>query len=343
MKLLFTLFLFITVAENPISWADTCPLPPSSVDPTVSSSVSYDKRTQLYTYKYQVQNGRDAQIPLKSFILQISQEPPEVASPTHWMSDFLNLSNMPLHLLWNSVPSSKYKPVDISPGAGLSGFSFESPQPPGLTQYDAQGRTGVPSSSTPPVGSPDDETLPNCPDWDFNSPKFKTLVNGITTGPLSPNTVSVSIRLRDESNTHPCGLINPANPSGRVTVLILATKSFDPSQIVISSVQLGPNGATPVSSKLVSARKDDDRVGDRAEWETLARGLGDGRDCDEDTAKKNLLLTFDEAVLGVQCVLDKAVVLTGKTQAGVNIIGGANVSLFGCDIRHPGKHQTVRK
>jgi hypothetical protein len=64
---------------------------------------------------------------------------------------------MPLHLLWSSASS------DVSPGKQLSGFSFQSTQPPGLTQYVVDGHAGVPSSSPPPEGSRDDEPMPNCP------------------------------------------------------------------------------------------------------------------------------------------------------------------------------------
>lgn len=341
MKPIYGIFGIVFANLSLTAWADTCPPPPSSIDPSVTANVSFDKKSGVYIYKYDVQNGRSSQIPISDFILQISQEPTSVQSPEHWLPDFMNLGHMPTHFLWGSVPSSRYKSVDIAPGNHLSGFSFRSSQPPGLVQYNAEGRTGVPSSSPPPEGSLDDEPMPNCPDWDFESPRFKALVTGVTTGPLPPNTVSVSMRLREEAGTRPAAPINPATPTGKVSVLIPATKSFDPSQIVVSSVKLGPDEAAPIASKLVPARNDDDRDIDREEWEKLSRGLGDDHDHDrdKDPKKQNLLLTFDLASLGVQCVLDKAVVLTGKTQAGVNIIGGASTRLVGCDVRHPGKHR----
>lgn len=340
MKRSFGIFGIIFAGLPLTALADTCPPPPSSIDPSVTANVSFDKKSGIYTYKYDVQNGRSSQIPINDVILQVSQEPTSIQSPTHWLPDFMNLGYMPTHFLWGSVPSSKYKPVDIAPGSHLSGFSFQSTQPPALVQYSAEGRTGVPSSSPPPEGSLDDEPEPNCPDWDFNNPRFKRLVTGITTGPLSPNTVSVSMRLRKETGAHPAAPINPASPTGKVSVLFLATKNFDPSQIVVSSVQFGPDGAAPLSSKLVPAFEDDDRDSDREEWEKLSRGLGDDHehDRDQDPKKQNLLLVFDLASLGIQCVLDKSVVLTGKTQAGVNIIGGASTRLIGCDVHHPGKH-----
>lgn len=218
-------------------------------------------------------------------------------------------------------------------------------QPPGLVQFNAEGRAGVPSSSPPAENAVDDEPQPNCPDWDFNNPRFNTIVTGITTGPLAPNTVSVTMRLREETGERPCEPIIPSNPTGKISVLILASKTFDPSQIVVSSIKLGPDGAAPTSSKLVKVRDDDDRDGEHEEWEKLSHDLGDDRDHDrnKDPAKQNLLLTFDLASLGVQCVLDKSVVLTGKTQAGANIIGGASTRLVGCDVHHPGKHHPRKK
>lgn len=119
---------------------------------------------------------------LKLRIAILPYSPSEFVSSEHWLSDFINLSNMPPHILWSSVPSGKYKSVDISPGGQVSGFGFQSPNAPGLIQYNAQGDTGVPSATPGPL---DDEPLPNCPDWDFESPKFQTLVTGIATGPLA--------------------------------------------------------------------------------------------------------------------------------------------------------------
>ena len=317
------------------SYADPCPPPPSSIDPSVTASISFDKKAGLYTYKYAVQNGQSSQIPIDTFIVQLSQSPTEIQSPVHWISGFMNLSHMPFHIIWDSVYSSKRKSVDIGPGQRLSGFSFKSAQPPGVVQYNAQGRTGVPSSSPPAVGAADDEPTPNCPNWDFNNPRFQTLVTGLTTGPLNPNTVSVAIRLRDEKGEHPSGPINPSSPVGKISVLILGSKSFDPSQILVSSIKFGPSSVSPLSPKLVSRRDEDDRGDDREEWEKQADSIDGDRD-DKGHKKQNLLLIFDQASLGVQCVLDKALFLSGKTQAGENIVAGATTRLFGCDVKHPG-------
>ena len=241
---------------------------------------------------------------------------------------------MPIHFEWLGSGAN-----DLQPGHRLSGFSFRSTQPPGLVQFYTEGETGVPSSSPPPEGSLDDEPLPNCPDWDFDSPRFKRIVNGVTTGPIAPNTVSIKMRLREETGRNRHAPIDPKNPVGKVSVLILASKVFDPSQIALASIKLGPEGATPLSSKLIPIRDDDDRDDEREEWERLARGIEDQHqhDHDVDPKRQNLLLIFDQAALGVRCVLDKAVVLTGKTQAGINIIGGVSTRLVGCDTRHPGK------
>jgi hypothetical protein len=233
------------------------------------------------------------------------------------------------------VPSSKYKSVSVAPGKGLSGFSLTSPQHPGLIQYFVDGQTGVPSSSQPAEGATEDEPLPNCPNWDFQNPRLQTLVNGIATGPLSPNTISVAIRLREVTGIRPCAPINPISPKGNLSVLVLASQTLDPSRIVISSLKFGPSGIAPSSSRLVPVGGENIAPWDEhEEWERILTLIDPN--WNKNTKFQNLLLVFDEASLGIQCVLDKAIILTGQTQSGENIIGGVSTRLVGCDTAHPG-------
>jgi hypothetical protein len=331
MKTFQSVAIVLIIGLNFAASADTCPPPPSSVDPSVSAIISFDKKSGTYTYKYNVKNGPDSQIPISSFKLSTSQAPLSSQKPEHWITHFQqNLS--PYVQFWSSSSNNS----DIAPGKTQSGFAFQSTQAPGPVQYFVDGQTDVPSSSPPSIGSRDDEPAPNCPDWDFNNPMLNTLVNGITTGPLAPNTVSVAIRLRDEQDQHVCGPINPNNPSGKVSVLVLGSKDFDPAQVVVSSIKFGPNGAAPLSSKRMVAGGENIAPWDEhEEWEKVLKGIDPS--CDQNPKKQNLLLVFDQASLGVQCVLDKAIFLSGQTQSGGNIVGGVSSRFVGCDIRHPGK------
>jgi hypothetical protein len=61
-----------------------------------------------------------------------------------------------------------------------------------------------------------------------------------------------------------------------------------------------------------------------------------GRGDNENVDYPNLLLIFDPSSLSVQCVLDKAIFLTGVTQSGANIVGGTSTKTVGCDVHKPG-------
>jgi hypothetical protein len=282
-------------------------------------------------------------IPIDFFILSMWQSPSSSKSPTHWLADFQSAApGIPADFSWTAVNSSRYKSVEIAPGQTLSGFSLQSPQPPGPIEYFVDGQTGVPSSSPPAEGAADDEPAPDCPNWDFNNPRMQTLVTGLTTGPQNPNTVSVAIRLRDEPGAHVCSPINPNAPSGKLSALVIGSKTFDPAQLIVSSVKFGPNGASPLSSKLVPAGGENIAPWDEhAEWEGLLKAVQP--DCDANPKKQNLLLVFDQSALGVQCGLDQAIFLSGQMQGGSNIFGAVSSRFVGCDINHPGKRPAGKR
>lgn len=330
------------------TFADTCPPAPSSVIPTLTSKVSFNKKTNMYKYEYTFGSDKSSLIPIKELTLDLEQQPSSILSPTKWVPDFYTLNYMPFHLLWSALVSTSDTKNEksygslvadsaIRPGKALSGFSFESPNEPGIVQFHAAGKTGVPATDAPTLKSDDDEPTPNCTGWDFSSPRYQTLVTGMTTGPSNPNTTSVVIRLRDEKAKHACKALNPQAPSGKISVLVLATKNFDPSKIDVSTLKFGPAGAAPLSSKLVGI-EDRDIVGhdEREEWEKILSVFDANIIQDKKSKSKNLLLVFDEASLQIKCVLDRALFIKGHTIDGINIIGAASSQLTGCDIRHPG-------
>jgi hypothetical protein len=108
-----------------------------------------------------------------------------------------------------------------------------------------------------------------------------------------------------------------------------------------SSSRRSPHKAdAPISSKLVQAGTENIATWDeRGEWERILETLG--IDCSNSLKRKNLLLVFDEASLGVQCVLDKALFLTANAAGSAAIIGGVSTRLVGCDVTQPGKRKHV--
>lgn len=312
--------------------ADTCPVPYTSIDPSVSSNVSFDKMTGNYIYSYEIQNGSSALIGIRAFKPVLVQVPSSILSPIHWHSDFVAVTP-PFELEWSSLPSKRWAEPLIDPGKLLSGFSFHSLQPPGAIQYTAEGRTGIPESSPPEPGAADDEPDPNCPGWDFDNPRFQTLVTGLTTGPLAPNTISVPIRFRGEGGKNPRWPVNPNADKGKVSVIVLSTRDFDAGRIDLSTIKFGPGKAAPVSTKVTARRPEDDNPSEREDWEKQVLLLH-GEDSRK-TTRSNLLLTFDLAALQIRCVLDKALFLTAKTSDGKNVFGGVSTKLSGCDAKHP--------
>jgi hypothetical protein len=320
-----------------------CPPPPTSIDPSVSAKVSYDRIARIYTYRYVIRNGEESLLPINWFTFLMNQQPANIQAPAYWLQRYIDSPNIPTNLRWATIladPSGSAQtenfdlPVPahaIQPGRQLQGFSFQSSRPPGVLQFYAEGFTQIPSATSTPS---DDEPLPNCPGWDFDSPHLQTLVTDMTTGPSSPNVISVAIRLREENGEHR-NAINPNDPTGQIAVLVLSSDTFDASQIDVSSIRFGPGQSAPISSQLVPAGSEDQsRNEEREEWETIRDSFGDHEG--NNRKLEGLLLVFDLKSLAVQCVLDKALFLTGITKSGVGIIGGVSSRTVGCDVRAPG-------
>lgn len=343
------LFTLASIGFSLTGYAD-CPPPPSSVDPTLSVQVSYDKKTLTYKYQYSIRNGVSAQTSIDWFGVMINQAPASFLSPSHWRGSFRSLNSGPFDFNWGTatVAGSAGKKITgdgtlveptyvLKPGATLSGFEITSPQPPGTVQFFAEGFAQPPTSV--PTAT-DDEATPNCAGWDFNNAQLLTQVTGSTTGPSDPGTISVRIRAREEKGLGHCAPIQPKQPTGKLAVLILSTRTFDASQINPSSIMFGPAFAAPTSSKLVDGGIGEQigKEDERAEWERLLE-LFDPDSADrKNSHPKNLFLTFDVASLDVQCHLDQALFLRGQTATGQNITGSVSANLVGCDPKDLGKH-----
>lgn len=328
--------------------ASVCSSPPSSVKPSLSASVNFDKKKQMYKYQYKIKNGSDAQIPLDYFGLLMNQAPELFSSGKYWGGKFISLSYAPKNFRWTTDAVDDPNRVTgdgklstpsyaIKPGTSLGGFEIWSAQPPGISQFYAEGFTQpLTSSSTTEA----DEVIPDCPGWDFENPKIQTQVTGMTIGPSDPAIISVRIRAREEKGLRSSEPIDPKKPSGKISVLVLSTSTFDSTQIDVTNVVLGPGYAKPLSSKVVEPG-----IGEKLEsekltdWEKFNEEANPKEANHRKVKNKNILLTFDVASLDVQCNLDQALFLRGKTKAGQQFVGAFSARVVGCGPKDFGKHK----
>jgi hypothetical protein len=260
------------------------------------------------------------------------------------------LSSSPYQLRWSTIAVAPSEANVISgdgtlsppiyaiqPGKSLNGFEISSSRPPGIAQYFAQGFTQI-ASGTPTVNN--DEPEPSCAGWDFDNPLIETQVTGATVGPSDPSVMSVRIRAREDTGLRPCLPIDPKNPNGKISVLILSTSTFDASEVSVSSIVFGPAYAHPISSKIVPAGVGD-KLGfdERAAWEKMLATFQPGDIVEKNTHQKNLLLTFEVSSLDVQCNLDQALFLRGSTIPGQQFLGEVSSNTAGCGPQEIGRHK----
>jgi hypothetical protein len=346
----FGLIGFLIGSVSAQSMADTCPPPPNSIAPSLSATVTFDKKSQLYNYQYIVKNGPNARIPLDFLGLLLNQAPLSVRSAPYWSGDLSIRGFAPSEFIWSTfaIKASDANTVTgdgtlspplyaIQPGKSLTGFEFSSLQGPSVTQFSSSGFTQA-AASTPSIAN--DEPTPSCPEWDFQNSQLQVYVSGMTVGPSDPSTVSVKIRAREETGLHSCAPINPKSPSGKIAVLVLSTSTFDASQINASSVIFGPSYAAPISSKIVK-RGIGEKIGadESADWEKVLEKLNPKSADKKKVSFENFLLTFDIASLDVQCNLDQALFLRGKTNSGQQFVGAVPAKVVGCGSQEIGKHK----
>ena len=327
--------------------ADVCPLPPSSIDPILSATSTFDKKTGVYKYQYSIKNGANAQIPLVHFGLYISQAPDSFISGKHWKGNYVALGFLPPSIQWSTVeianpnrvndndPSIPEPLYDIKPNSSLNGFEILSSQPPGIVQFFAEGftqpRTIVPTEDN-------DEPAPTCVGWSLAG--VSNHVVGMTIGPSDPSIANVQIRVREETGQMSRAPIESKNPNGKIAVLVLSTKTFDASTINPAATYFGPGYALPISSKLLPTGLGEKLDRDeRNDWEKLMESQFSKPDNRKDAYPNNMLLVFNVADLDVQCKLDQALVLRGNTTSGQQFIAGASANVAGCGPYDIGQHK----
>ena len=131
--------------------------PANQLSVTVSTTVTYDSTSKLYTYVYTLTNATASAQAAWLFALQFNGPGDSPSTPVGWT--FAQHDDRPI-VSWaatetgplppdfvddGNVPPSVYT---IAPGAALSGFRLVSPNPPGTVQFFVQGETKLPQVLT---------------------------------------------------------------------------------------------------------------------------------------------------------------------------------------------------
>lgn len=165
---------------------------PNNVKVQAKADVSYDAASGLYTYSYSFANDPTSVLEVSDIIIPLNRSAViNVTVPQGWsmgasldgvittggtISFSATGSDDNTPLIWDGVtpPPSTYQ---IKQGQTLSGFSFQSPDPPAVIDFHAQGYTKIPELG---VDVPDYDVLGISPPSDVDpSESFK----GQTKGP----------------------------------------------------------------------------------------------------------------------------------------------------------------
>src|ERR1051325_9418048 len=130
--------------------------PANQLSVTVSTTVTFNSATGLYTYAYILTNAAASQQAAWLFAIQFNGPGDSPSGPAGWT--FAQHDDRPI-VSWaatetgplppdyvddGNVPPSVYT---IAPGASLSGFQLVSPNPPGNVPFYIQGETKLPQAA----------------------------------------------------------------------------------------------------------------------------------------------------------------------------------------------------
>lgn len=157
---LVPLAAFVTCALLPGPAAGQVTVPPQPGDQisvSIDADVTFDSSSGLYFYSYELSSAATSDQDVWLFAVELDGTIAQVGSPEGWTAE--ELADRPI-LTWaatetgplppdyvddgNTPPS----PFSIEPGATLSGFTFQSPDPPANAVFYAQGDTPLPQVVT---------------------------------------------------------------------------------------------------------------------------------------------------------------------------------------------------
>jgi hypothetical protein len=134
--------------------AVTCPASPNQLTATVTSNVTFDPGTQLFSYTYSVSNSVTSAQKINSFSLDFTPPVQNFTNPAGWThAIFRRRSTLgwaatdPVALPPGTKDNSEVPAgiAQILPGQSLTGFSFQSPKPPGPVKYFLTGFVEIPA------------------------------------------------------------------------------------------------------------------------------------------------------------------------------------------------------
>lgn len=187
----FVYFAMILLLSEVMPWSVTAqvlipPEPGNKVSVTANADVTFNASAGLYTYSYKVTNSPTSLQEVWFFALKFPGDIIAVTSPSGWS---FSAHEDQMIVSWgatelgplaanfvddgNVLPS----PFQIKPGQILTGFSFQSPDPPGTVRFFAQGFTKLPQVASDVGDLPQEgEEIP-----DFMADSMA----GQTSGPVS--------------------------------------------------------------------------------------------------------------------------------------------------------------
>ncbi len=290
-----------------------CPPPPTMFNATVNANVALDPTTNLYTYTYTVSNAASSQQAIEDFLVDFAPSISNIVDPTGW-GDGIVSGRSTVH--WDAVVAGPLPAGEpdvgqvppglnqISPGSSLSGFSFQSSNPPGPVNYYMHGYVdyvaffGANSGADTyeDVEIQQENLLSDCPQ--SYGGLFDLAVQGTTQGPVT--FIPVQIEIKPDNTTAPINVTS----QGEIPVAVLSSSSFDATTINPTSARFGPGMATPLNN---TAHQEDVN--------------GDGL--------TDLVFQFDSPAAAIPCGATSAT-LTASTSSGTTVKGSGSVVTVPC-------------
>lgn len=285
----------------------SCPAEPNNVRVRVTAAVRYDASARLYNYAYTVYNARGSAQEVDRFAIRTAEPRLNVQNPHGW--DGIDYPGFPGVLGWDAaevadpdrVPNDASVPpsiVQIKPGRTLSGFSIQSPKPPGPVPYFVTGYvplTGAVAVDEADAEAAAEQEAEDCPGLQLGI--IDQARSGWTQGPVDAVPVAIDVEPGSDTNS-----INPRS-QGVVPVAVLGSAKLDVRQVDLASVRLGP--------KQTPAQKD-----------------GAYEDANHD-GFTDLMLHFQTQQIGIRCQ-DTALFLNGKLLDGSAVVGADSIVTVGC-------------
>lgn len=298
---------------------------PLMIEPKIDVKVSFDKKTEMYTYKYKFSNLSGAKVALWRVSIESLSSPTKMKTSKVWYDPKFDVESK--EIIFTGFEEEHF----IKPGKSMEGFEIVSKNPPGLVKVYTQGGMSVDDmpkikyDTDEEAENGDDESV-NCPGWYYGAGTHGDHVALFTTGPSIANRVEAKIRIKRVKDKKWCGRhdadaeieISPLE-TDKIQVMVFGSKDVDVNLIKLDSLQFGRGKAKPVSSKIIGEIKNDDDFDDEIK-----------KHHKEIKNIQHLLLEFNLQDVDVKCDLDRALFLVGKV-GDKDLFAAAKINPVACD------------